>query len=360
MSTGIGPRVPARLSSARPLVLVSAAVDSRLRRDITDGIRPATEYLGLEQHHAARLLDWTQVPGGTRRRSTRTTVLHVIASLRPATRSSVILSDGEHLGIPLALVLRLLRRRTPHLIIGHHLTSPVKRRILPLALNGVDRIIVHNDYQAELLRSQLRIPRDLVKVVPYGIDTAYWSPQDVPEESLVVATGREHRDYSTLAAALVDESLTVVITDSSAHSQDASRMLPAIWPENVVRRTVSFPELRRLYSAAKVVVVPLLPTDFSAGITATLEAMSMGKAVVVTSTPALSDIIRDGETGVVVPPRDVMALRASIGRLLLDPEERRRLGAAARRAVMEKWSLTSYVNRLAESLLEVTAAARKT
>jgi glycosyltransferase involved in cell wall biosynthesis len=58
--------------------------------------------------------------------------------------------------------------------------------------------------------------------------------------------------------------------------------------------------------------------------------MAFGRPVVATSVGGLPDAISDGETGVLVPPRDVAALREAIERLLGDAELRARLGAAAR------------------------------
>jgi glycosyltransferase involved in cell wall biosynthesis len=60
------------------------------------------------------------------------------------------------------------------------------------------------------------------------------------------------------------------------------------------------------------------------------EAMAYGRAVVATAVGGHVDAIEDGVTGVLVPPRDPVALRAAIERLLADGAERARLGAAAR------------------------------
>ncbi|MEX0673512.1 MAG: glycosyltransferase, partial [Gaiellaceae bacterium] len=56
------------------------------------------------------------------------------------------------------------------------------------------------------------------------------------------------------------------------------------------------------------------------------EAMAHGRAVVATSVGGLADAIVDGETGLLVPPRDPAALRAALVRLLEDPGLRRRQG----------------------------------
>jgi glycosyltransferase involved in cell wall biosynthesis len=64
-----------------------------------------------------------------------------------------------------------------------------------------------------------------------------------------------------------------------------------------------------------------------------LEAMSKGKAVVATATGGITDIVADGETGILVPVGDVPALRDAMQRLVDDPTLRMRLGAAGRERV---------------------------
>ena len=63
--------------------------------------------------------------------------------------------------------------------------------------------------------------------------------------------------------------------------------------------------------------------------------MAHGRAVVASDVGGLRDLVVDGETGLLVPPRDVDALRAALERLLADRELRRRLGANARERVRE-------------------------
>lgn len=64
---------------------------------------------------------------------------------------------------------------------------------------------------------------------------------------------------------------------------------------------------------------------------AVLEAMAWGRAIVATRVGGVPEVIDDGVEGLLVPPGDPAALAAAVGRLLGDPEERRRLGAAASR-----------------------------
>jgi glycosyltransferase involved in cell wall biosynthesis len=63
---------------------------------------------------------------------------------------------------------------------------------------------------------------------------------------------------------------------------------------------------------------------------ALLEACAAGRAVVTTDTPGCRDVVRAGETGILVPPRDARALATAIRGLVEDPELRGRMGTRAR------------------------------
>jgi glycosyltransferase involved in cell wall biosynthesis len=60
------------------------------------------------------------------------------------------------------------------------------------------------------------------------------------------------------------------------------------------------------------------------------EYMAVGAAIVASDLPAVAEVVRDGESALLVPPSDVEALAAALGRLHGDPALRARLGAAAR------------------------------
>jgi glycosyltransferase involved in cell wall biosynthesis len=72
--------------------------------------------------------------------------------------------------------------------------------------------------------------------------------------------------------------------------------------------------------------------------------------VVVTRSRGVLDYVVDGETGILVDPGDVAAMREAIQGLLAHPEEARRLGQNARQRVDEELNLDVYVKRIAELL----------
>ena len=109
--------------------------------------------------------------------------------------------------------------------------------------------------------------------------------------------------------------------------------------------------VQREYGAASVVLQPSIPTCTGAldksellGLV-TLEAMASAKPVIVTAITSLPDLVVDGETGFVVPPHDLPALRDRIVGLVCDPELSRRMGAAAARHVRAKFSWEETARR---------------
>src|SRR5262245_39875895 len=339
------------------LMLVSARADAPLRDAVAAGQRPCPEYLRLEQRHGVELLDWSRLGPAATRRSTRLSLVHATAALRRLGDCDAVLSDGEHVGIPLALGMRARGVRTPHLMLGHHLTTrakrPVFRWLRPQA--RISRIVVHAGRQLALAAAELGIPRDRLHLLPYHADTDFWAPQPVEEEALVVSAGREHRDYATLAEACGELPVRVFVAAGSLFSPRARRADPDAWPANFEVRYAPHAELRDWYARASVVVVPLVPTDFQAGVTTILEAMAMARPVVVSATAGQADVVEDGVTGLLVPPGDAGVLREATSRLLADPAERRRLGANAREAVRARFGLDAYADRLARHLVEIAA-----
>jgi len=93
--------------------------------------------------------------------------------------------------------------------------------------------------------------------------------------------------------------------------------------------------------------------------TVAMEAMVMGKPVIATRIGGLTDIVMDGETGLLVPPGDSQALREALQDVLNDPERRTRMGAVAQERVTA-FQASSVVSRLEEiyrELIGVSSAA---
>ncbi|WP_373652808.1 glycosyltransferase family 4 protein [Schlesneria sp. DSM 10557] len=88
-----------------------------------------------------------------------------------------------------------------------------------------------------------------------------------------------------------------------------------------------------------------------------LEASAAGLPIVATDVGGTSEIVLDGQTGVLVPPRDPVALAEAVASILSNPSEAQRMGAAARERTAQLFSSASSAQHLAQiwdSVLRMT------
>jgi glycosyltransferase involved in cell wall biosynthesis len=105
-------------------------------------------------------------------------------------------------------------------------------------------------------------------------------------------------------------------------------------------------ELPRLLAVSDVLVATSFASE-TFGI-ALVEAQACGVPVVASRFGGFPEVVRDGETGLLVPPQDPAALAAALRALLPDSGRRRRMGEAGRRWVAEQF----HWERVAERVLE--------
>jgi glycosyltransferase involved in cell wall biosynthesis len=130
-------------------------------------------------------------------------------------------------------------------------------------------------------------------------------------------------------------------------------------PERVPERVaflgpVDAEELPGLFAQSTVFALPTLQEPFGL---AFLDAMACGVPCVGTRIEAVPEIVRDGETGLLVPPGDPAALAAALERLLRDPTRARAMGARGRARVFAG-GLWSHVAARLERTLGVAAGTR--
>lgn len=109
---------------------------------------------------------------------------------------------------------------------------------------------------------------------------------------------------------------------------------------------VSHEKIGELYERAAIVACPSHREGFGM---ACAEAMAHARPVVACPVGGLRDLVVDGETGLFVPPGDVAALRAALERLLADPEQRRHMGAAGRKRILDRFTWGPMLDRLLAS-----------
>jgi rhamnosyl/mannosyltransferase len=111
--------------------------------------------------------------------------------------------------------------------------------------------------------------------------------------------------------------------------------------------TLSRPRLREAYSACDLFVLPSLSRSEAFGIVL-LEAMARGKPVVATHVGGIPYVVRQGQSGILVPPFDPIPLAEAISQLLNDPELRQRMGQAGRKRVLANFTREPVTMQLLE------------
>jgi glycosyltransferase involved in cell wall biosynthesis len=187
---------------------------------------------------------------------------------------------------------------------------------------------------SETLAAAIREAGVEALVIPNGVRI----PVDVgapaePAEVLYVGRLSPEKNVDTLVEAVGDLNLV------AAGDGPLRELVPG------ALGAVPHAEVERLLERATVVVAPCEREGFGV---AAAEAMAFGRPVVAAAGGALLELVVDGETGVLVPPRDAPALRAAVERLLGDAGLRERLGAAARAAARERFGWDAVIVRTLE------------
>jgi glycosyltransferase involved in cell wall biosynthesis len=99
----------------------------------------------------------------------------------------------------------------------------------------------------------------------------------------------------------------------------------------------------------------VLPSLYEGFPLAIQEAMAAGRAVIASAVGGVPEAVRDGVTGLLVPPSDPAALADAIRRLLADPALAQRMGAAGRVRAEQEFSYEAMVQcttRIYDDVLE--------
>ncbi len=206
------------------------------------------------------------------------------------------------------------------------------------------------------------------EVIYNGIDTEWFSPHEADAAwrqhitggaaPVILWVGRLERWKGTIdalrALALLDCPAHLVIVGDGP---ELSRLRDAARSLNVADRVhllgaCDHARLPGIYAAADIVIGTSFANE-TFGM-ALAEASACARPVVATRFGGFPEVVRDGVTGLLVPPRDPQALAAALRSLLHDPERRTRMGEAGRAHVVAHFAwpvVTDHVLRLYEAAL---------
>ena len=222
---------------------------------------------------------------------------------------------------------------------------------------STDRLFHGHLHISEYSRSLSGKPGDpRHRVILGGVDAEKFSPDpSVPRGSGVLFVGRllPHKGVIDLIDAVEPGMTLDLIGQPYSPTYDADLRRAAEGKAVTFRHDCDDSDLVDAYRRAGVVVLPSVYEDRYGGRTLVpellgqtlLEGMACGAPAICTDVASMPEVVEDGVTGFIVPPNDPEALRARLRHLRDNPDEAARMGAAARRRVLDVFTWDRVVDR---------------
>ena len=247
------------------------------------------------------------------------------------------------------------------------------RTIARLRLRLSSRVIAVSAAQQASFRSVLGLRPEKTTVIWNGIDADRYSPGhdgaavrqefDVPSSAPLAGMVTSHVEHER-AEDFVRAAARVATVEPAAHFWIVGDQHPTVVKEHATTMRSTLQRLTeelgltdrvhflgyrtdmpRVMAALDVFVLPARYKSFGLVL---LEAMATEVPVVATAAGGVPEIVRHGETGLVVPPLDPRALATAMRSLLANKEEALRMGRQGRRRVQQAFTTASMIDRTTE------------
>jgi len=217
------------------------------------------------------------------------------------------------------------------------------------------RFVAHSDFVRQGFKEEFGIPGERIKTIRYGVLDLYhrWEDESVSQEpNCILSFGRispyKGLEYLAEAWRIIrneNPSARLIVAGDGEFYFDISslRSDPRV---ELYNQHVENAELVRLIQRASVVVLPYVEATQSGVI---MTAYAFNKPVVATRVGALPEVVEDGITGLLVPPRDSVALANAVLDILSHPVKQEGLA----QAIGRKTSVELAWRAIARQTIEV-------
>ncbi|AFY71853.1 glycosyl transferase group 1 [Thalassoporum mexicanum PCC 7367] len=196
----------------------------------------------------------------------------------------------------------------------------------------------------------------------WGPDANYYQASDPASDRVgegVIAAGRTGRDFQTFgqAASQTNAKAQIICLESGYNdtlqgfSQNVSVM--ALPDHNYMK----YPQLLQLYAQARILAIPVVVTQSIAGLTSLMDALGMGKPVIMTKHPLIDLDIEALGVGKWVAPGDVEGWRSAIQFFEDDPDAALEMGHRARQLVEQGFNSEVFSQQVMDIFDRLFASA---
>ncbi len=247
----------------------------------------------------------------------------------------------------------------PYSFTGHGADLQVDQHMLCEKVAEAAFVVTISNYNKEFILKECGEQfQDKIEVIYCGVDTQVFQPRraDTQSRQLVVpftilCTGTMYEvkghTYLIEACRLLNEQGVEFVCHLIGDGPDRAMLTEQVAQAGLAER-VQFhgqrtrAEIAEFLQHVDVVAVPSIPTSSGRreGLPVVLmEAMASGVPVVASNISGIPELVEDGRSGLLVPPRDPQALADAFNCLRTDPALRQRLGQAGRERVMQRFDL---------------------
>ncbi len=220
------------------------------------------------------------------------------------------------------------------------------------ALHAARAFVTFSDWARRSLIDDYGVDGERITVIPPGVNLALW-PRPTPRghtgpvRVLFVGGDFARKGGNLLLqafrAGLHEQCELHLVTRESVPPAPNIHVYQGVAPNSDL--------LRRLYADADIFALPTLADCYSH---ASIEAMACGLPVITCPVGGIPEIVRDGETGLLVPPGDGAALAAALKELVGDPARRVSMGLRGRSIVERDYDSAVNARRILAIMMRIS------
>ncbi|MBF0187850.1 MAG: glycosyltransferase family 4 protein [Magnetococcales bacterium] len=243
--------------------------------------------------------------------------------------------------------------------------QPLSPRVLGLTkwmINRATRVVVLGEYWKTFFATEMDVPVEKITIIHNGVpepeDRASLERRNDPPVMLFLGRVEVPKGVPELIAALARPEARNHPWKAIIAGEGDLDLYRAEVERAGLSDRIEFPgwiDHQGAIDLLRSSEIFVLPSHFECFSIAVLEAMTAGATVLTTPVGALPDAIIDGETGLMVPPKDDVALAEAVARLVTDAPLRQRLAKAAQERFYAMFTIDTTAERLADLYRELVA-----
>jgi glycosyltransferase involved in cell wall biosynthesis len=261
---------------------------------------------------------------------------------------------------------------TAHDLLPHDMDTHANRRVFQTIYSLVDLLIVHADNIKQQMLEKFDVDSAKIHVIPHGSNAIFFDDQCVSKETarkeIGIPLGKQVilffgliKPYKGLEYLLeafeeikrhIENAMLLIVgriaDDDHQAYQYYSKLLSTLEDSHTVKcvtEYIPFNQVGQFFVAADLIALPHIKPSQSGVL---LSAMAAGKAVVVTDAGGLGEVVKNGQSGFAVPPKDSKALAEAIIEIFRVPGLLERMGREARLIAETTYSWNTVASKTIE------------